>query len=144
MVDQSQFNYINFYHKNIAMKVKRKILVLDDDRYILDVLDEALTYEEFEVKTVTDIKSFFSLMTEYQPNLVLIDYLLQGINGGEVCHQIKSANSTREVPVIMMSAYPKVFESLGTYGCDAFIAKPFDLYMLIDKVKSHMPLGHAG
>lgn len=125
------------------MKLKRRILVLDDDRYILDVLDEALTYEEFEVKTAMDIKSFFSLMAEYQPNLVLIDYLLHGINGGEVCHQIKSEKRTSEVPVIMMSAYPRVFESLGTYGCDEFIPKPFDLYLLIDKVKSYMPLGHV-
>jgi DNA-binding response OmpR family regulator len=125
------------------MTEKRKILVLDDDRYILDILDEALTYEEFEVKTALDIKSFFSLMTEYQPNLVLIDYLLHGINGGEVCHQIKSEEGTSEVPVILMSAYPRVFESLGTYGCDEFIAKPFDLYTLIDRVKSYMPHGHV-
>src|SRR5690606_15074568 len=101
----------------------------------------ALTYEEFEVKTAMDIKSFFSIMTEYQPNLVLIDYLLHGINGGEVCHQIKTEEGTRTVPVILMSAYPRVFESLGTYGCDEFIAKPFDLYTLIDKVKRYMPQG---
>lgn len=118
------------------MTAKRRILVLDDDRYILDILDEALSYEEFEVKTAMDIESFFSLMTDYHPNLVLIDYLLRGINGGEVCHQIKSEEGTRDVPVILMSAYPRVFESLGTYGCDAFIAKPFDLYTLIDKVKA--------
>lgn len=125
------------------MAARKRILVLDDDRYILDILDEALTYEEFEVKTAMDIQSFFSLMDDYQPNLVLIDYLLQGINGGEVCHQIKSEEETREVPVILMSAYPRVFESLGTYGCDEFIAKPFDLYSLIDKVKSYMPQEHA-
>lgn len=125
------------------MAARNRILVLDDDRNILDILDEALTYEEFEVKTAMDIKSFFSLMDDYQPNLVLIDYLLQGINGGEVCHQIKTEEETRKVPVILMSAYPRVFESLGTYGCDEFIAKPFDLYSLIDKVKSYMPREHA-
>lgn len=121
------------------MHAKHKILVLDDDRYILDVLDEALTYEEFEVRTAMDIKSFYSLMADYKPHVVLIDYLLKGINGGEVCHQIKSGDETRRVPVIMMSAYPRVFESLGTYGCDEFIAKPFDLYSLVEKVKSYMP-----
>lgn len=125
------------------MTAKNKILVLDDDRYILDILDEALTYEEFEVKTAMDIKSFFTIMEEYQPNLVLIDYLLHGINGGEVCHQIKTEGGTRTVPVILMSAHPRVFESLGTYGCDEFIAKPFDLYKLIDKVRSYMPQGHV-
>lgn len=121
------------------MHAKHKILVLDDDRYILDVLDEALTYEEFEVRTAMDIKSFYSLMADYKPHVVLIDYLLKGVNGGEVCHQIKSGDETGRVPVIMMSAYPRVFESLGTYGCDEFIAKPFDLYSLVEKVKSYMP-----
>jgi len=120
------------------MSEKQKILVLDDDRYILEVLEEALSYEQFEVKTATDIKSFFSLMDNYKPDLVLIDYLLKGINGGEVCHQIKKGEGTDCVPVIMMSAYPRVFQSLGTYGCDEFIAKPFDLYLLIDKVKKNI------
>lgn len=78
-------------------------------------------------------------MADYEPHLVLIDYLLKGINGGEVCHQIKSGYETSRVPVIMISAYPRVFESLGTYGCDEFIAKPFDLYSLVEKVKSYMP-----
>lgn len=125
------------------MVAGKRILVLDDDRYILDILAEALTYEEFEVKTAMDIKSFFALMDDYQPNLVMIDYLLQGINGGVVCHQIKSEVETQKLPVILMSAYPRVFESLGTYGCDEFIAKPFDLYALIDKVKSYIPEGQA-
>ncbi|EOR92952.1 two-component response regulator [Arcticibacter svalbardensis MN12-7] len=122
------------------MKVKNKILILDDDRYILDVLNEALTYADFEVKTALDIDSFYLELDSNKPDLVLIDFLLKGINGGEICHQLKITDVTDSIPVILMSGYPKVFGSLGTYGCDEFIAKPFDLYTLIDKIQGYMSI----
>lgn len=120
------------------MKVKKRILILDDDKYILEVLKEALTYADFEVKTVLDINSFYLEFDIHKPDLVLIDFLLKGINGGEICHQLKIGTYT--IPVFLMSGYPKVFESLGTYGCDEFIAKPFDLYALIGKIQRYMPI----
>ena len=122
------------------MKVKNRILILDDDKYMLEVLHEALTYANFEVKTFLDSNSFYTELEMNKPDLVLIDYLLKGINGGEVCHQLKVGNVTYSIPVILMSAYPKVFESLGTYGCDEFIAKPFDLNALIDKIQRYVSI----
>jgi DNA-binding response OmpR family regulator len=119
--------------------MSKKILILDDDQDVLEMLKEVLLYEDFEVQIVSDLASFLRTFDEgYQPDLVIIDYLLKGINGGEVCHQLKVNEKTRSLPVILMSAYPQIFKSLGDYKCDEFIAKPFDLYDLVESIKGHI------
>lgn len=115
-----------------------KILILDDNQDILNVLQEALVSEGYEVDTLNNSENIIDTVQNHQPDLVLIDYLLSGINGGEYCHQIKTNASTSHLPVIMMSGYPRVLESLGDYGSDAILTKPFDLdevYELIKKFK---------
>jgi CheY-like chemotaxis protein len=78
----------------------------------------------------TSVTEIIALAEETQPDLVLLDYLLGGINDGEYCHQLKHHPHTGHIPVIMLSAYQRVIESLGDYGWDAFVAKPFDLEQL--------------
>ncbi len=118
--------------------MSKKILILDDDVDVLEMLKEVLLYEKFEVCIVSDLASFFKAFEEdFQPDLVLIDYLLKGVNGGEVCYQLKTNASTAGIPVILMSAYPQIFRSLGDYGCDEFISKPFDLDEFIGIVRSY-------
>jgi DNA-binding response OmpR family regulator len=112
--------------------MKNKILIIDDDSAILDVLTECFTDEGFEVKAVTHVDDIFDLIDTFQPGVVLTDYILSGINGGEFCTQIKMAY--QNLPVVILSAYPKVMLSLGTYNCDLFVPKPFDVYALVRKV----------
>ena len=127
------------------MENKKKVLVIDDDEAVLDVMKEALTYEGFEVKIADRADDVQSMINTYQPDLLLIDYILKGINGGEICHQIKDNGREKKLPVIIVSAYPKVLTSLGDYGCDKFIAKPFDLDDLVGSIKSVLQgnLNHA-
>lgn len=113
----------------------KKILVVDDDNDILEVMQEALRYEGYEVSGLQRTDNIFPDIIQYQPDLVILDYLLAGVNGGELCHQIKINRHTEKIPVILMSAYPKVLQSLGDYGCNVFIPKPFDLSNLIECVQ---------
>jgi len=113
----------------------KKVLILDNDPDVLDVIQEILSYEGYETKGLTDTDNIFEPLSEYKPDIVLIDYILDGINGGELCHQIKTSSDTASLPVILLSAYPRVLKSLGFYGCDAFIAKPFDMTELTDRVQ---------
>lgn len=62
--------------------------------------------------------------------------MLNGINGGELCHQIKSSGQNGGLPVMIFSAYPRVIQSLGFYGCNAFMPKPFDLSLLVAQVNA--------
>lgn len=115
--------------------MKNRIIVLDDDLDTLLVLKEALTFAGFQVMSIYHSDELFQLMDEFKPDLLLLDYILFGENGGDICLNIKHNPSTKDLPVILMSGYPRLTESMGSYQCDAMIAKPFDLDHLIEVVK---------
>ncbi len=115
--------------------MQKRILVIDNDQDILEAVEAALTMENYSVETSPIVEDIFEMIREKKPDLILIDYLLYGINGGELCHMIKSEPTTSHLPVIIFSAYPKVIQSLGTYECDAFISKPFELDDFIGVIK---------
>lgn len=112
--------------------MRKKILVIDDDRALLDVMHEALVYGGYEVDTLCETHHVFTEILKYKPDVIIIDYLLKNDNGGEICHRIKNNPLTSGLPVIIMSAFSNVFLSLGSYDCDLFIAKPFSLSELFE------------
>ena len=114
----------------------KKVLVLDNDGDVLDIMQEALNYEGFQVKIIEETDNIFAVIDDFDPDLIILDYILSGINGGEICHQIKANPKTTDVPVMIMSAYPRVIKSLGYYGCDDFISKPFDLDDIVERIKN--------
>ena len=113
----------------------KRVLILDNDPDVLDVMKEALTYEGFEVTCVGEASDVTALVRDHNPDLLIIDYILNGVNGGELCHQVKSNEKTSGLPIVLVSAYPRVLKSLGDYGCDDFIPKPFDLEDLVERIK---------
>jgi CheY-like chemotaxis protein len=112
----------------------KRVLVLDDNQDILDVVHETLSYEKFEVKSVSEGNQVIPLLAEFNPDLVILDYRVAGENGGELCRQIKSHPEFSDIPVIIFSAYINHHDEILAYGCDAVINKPFDLVELINKV----------
>jgi DNA-binding response OmpR family regulator len=117
------------------LKISRKrILIIDDDADLLDILKGYLTSCGHDVYTRDNATEIFSIIDEYRPNLVILDYLLNGINGGEICHEVKNSYIGSQIPVMLYSAYPRVLLSLGLYGCDLFVPKPFDLSELSQSV----------
>jgi DNA-binding response OmpR family regulator len=114
----------------------KRILVLDDNYDILDIVHETLTYEQFEVQSTSRGDTVIPLVETFKPNLVILDYRVAGLNGGELCMQIKSHPDFKNIPVIIFSAYINHKDELFTYGCDAIINKPFNLTELVEKVNS--------
>ena len=112
----------------------KKILVLDDNLDILQLVENVLVYEKFRVISLTEAPDFIETALRYMPDLFLIDYLLSGSTGADLCKQIKSHSKLKHIPVIIFSAYLHDNVDLQTLGCDSFIAKPFDLDVLIEKV----------
>lgn len=104
-----------------------KILIIDDDEATSDVLYQFFKMTGYSCQTRPSVNNIIELIHEVQPNVIILDYLLPEVNGGDLCCQIKRETAFRNIPVIICSAYPKVLLSLGTYGSDAFIAKPFNL-----------------
>ena len=115
--------------------MSKKILIVDDQNDTLDLLKEIFEDEGYEVTALPYTEDIIRSITQHQPDLVMLDFLLAGINGGELCHQLKTNSLSAHIPVIMLSGYPRGLESLGSYGADAFIAKPFDLAHLTETVK---------
>jgi len=109
----------------------KSLLVIDNDPACLEMTTEALQYHDFKVQADTGRGDILHRIRESKPDLLLIDYLLDGVNGGEICAQLKKDDRYNALPVIIFSAYPKVLQSLGDYGCDFFLPKPFDLSELI-------------
>ena len=111
----------------------KRILILDDNQDILDVVKEALTYEQFEVNITTDSHNFIEMIKSYQPDLLIVDYQLHGPKGDEICRQVKNHPQLYDIPVIICSAYLNDGDAISC-ECDAMIAKPFGLEELMDKV----------
>lgn len=114
----------------------KKILVLDDSEDILEMMKDALEMEGYEVQVLNFTDDICKAAISYNADMVILDYILFGINGGELCHILKTTPATAHIPVIMVSAYPRVLESLGNYGSDAFIAKPFNLSDISNTIKN--------
>jgi two-component system response regulator VicR len=116
--------------------MSKRILILDDNQDILDIVHETLAYERFDVKSTCESKDVIPMLEDFNPDLVILDYRVAGTNGGELCRQIKAHPKFGDTPVIIFSAYINHQDELFAYGCDAIINKPFDLNELVEKVNS--------
>jgi len=117
------------------MSAKQKILIVDDDTNIAELISLYLTKECFDTLTVYDGQEAIRQFSIYKPNLVLLDLMLPGIDGYEVCREIRKSSST---PIIMLSAKGEVFDKvLGLeLGADDYIIKPFDSKELVARVRA--------
>jgi CheY-like chemotaxis protein len=111
-----------------------KILLIDDNEELLDLMQEILTQNSYETEKLYYTSDIIQTLEKSNPDLLILDYLLTGINGGELCSQVKKNPATQHLPVMIVSAYPRVLESLGNYGQDAFLAKPFGIDEFLDTV----------
>ena len=117
------------------MAGKQKILIVDDDENIAELISLYLTKECFDAKIVNDGESALAQYETYEPNLILLDLMLPGIDGYQVCREIRSKSTT---PIIMLSAKGEVFDKvLGLeLGADDYMEKPFDSKELVARVKA--------
>ena len=91
------------------MAEKQRILIVDDDYNIAELISLYLTKECFETKIVGDGEEALRVFPEFQPNLILLDLMLPGIDGYQVCRELRS---TSQVPIIMLSAKGEIFDKV--------------------------------
>lgn len=117
------------------MSTKQKILIVDDDNNIAELISLYLTKECFDTMIVNDGNSALEAFVQYSPNLILLDLMLPGIDGYQVCREIRAKDN---VPIIMLSAKGETFDKvLGLeLGADDYIIKPFDSKELVARVKA--------
>lgn len=117
------------------MSAKQKILIVDDDENIAELISLYLTKECFETMIVGDGEAALSAADSFQPDLILLDLMLPGIDGYQICREVRTKSST---PIIMLSAKGEVFDKvLGLeLGADDYMEKPFDSKELVARVKA--------
>ena len=122
---------------------KTKIVVVEDETDILEVIDYNLSKEGFNVSSALDGEKGLVLVQKEIPDLVLLDLMLPGIDGIEICRQLKADSATRSIAIIMVTAKGEesdIVLGLGI-GADDYVLKPFRPRELIARVKSVLRRG---
>ena len=119
---------------------KKYILVVDDDPDILDAIRDTLEDAGYEVKTTEkgeDAENLNNISGEL-PALIILDVLLSGMDGRVICKKLKKQKKTKHIPIIIISAHPSAGLSSTEAGADEFIAKPFDVDFLLEKIAQYL------
>ncbi|HLX40864.1 MAG TPA: response regulator [Ktedonobacteraceae bacterium] len=119
----------------------KKILVVDDDPDILDALKFGLEDAGYDVAT-TEKGEYAENLRDTNgglPDVIILDVLLSGKDGRLICKKLKSQDTTKHIPIIMISAHPNARQSVQLVGADDFLAKPFDLDELFEMVARYLP-----
>jgi len=117
---------------------QQRVLVLDDHEAILEVVTEALRYEQFDVLDISEGRGLLKAVADFKPDLILLDYQLADANGGDLCRQLKALDAHRHIPVVIFSAYFNPGDHLPV-DCDGYLYKPFDLTELFKLVRRLLP-----
>jgi CheY-like chemotaxis protein len=112
----------------------KKIFVADDDRDILDILSMMLSSKGYKVHATINALDIFDETTEL-PDIILLDIWMSGLDGRDVFARLKETDRTKHIPVIFISANSRLAEITAEHNADGFIAKPFEMNQLFEKVQ---------
>ena len=110
--------------------MQKRLLVIDDDKDLLEVIKIYFEMEGYVVITLPRVDNIFGAFSKYNPDLILLDYQMPEENGDKICQQLKSNPATFNIPVIMISGYSKAELDRDYHGWNGVVSKPFDLPVL--------------
>jgi two-component system response regulator MprA len=115
--------------------MNERILIIEDDQAILKLLQRGLAYEGYTVDTASDGRSGLNQARDHQPDLVILDWMLPGMDGLEVCHRLRMGG---KVPILMLTAKDAIQDRVQGLdaGADDYMVKPFDLDELLARVRA--------
>jgi DNA-binding response OmpR family regulator len=114
---------------------QKKIFVADDDADILEVIEMILKTDGYTVDVTKNAKEIFTQVQENLPDLILLDIWMSGVDGREICEQLKKNELTKNIPVLFISANSNIVDITNEYSADGYVRKPFDMAALLKKVK---------
>ncbi|MDO8721094.1 MAG: response regulator [Syntrophales bacterium] len=124
--------------EGIKIEERKKILVVDDDRIIVETIVQALEEDDYGYDLISAADGFEAglQVSHFKPDLLILDIMMPDINGYEVCRKIKSNPDTKNIKIIALSAYlnEEAFDKMKEYGADACFSKPLPLEKLKDIV----------
>jgi two-component system alkaline phosphatase synthesis response regulator PhoP len=116
------------------MKEKALILVLDDDPDICIMIKMVLDYYGYDAMDAENEENAKKIISSNRVDLLIMDMLLSGVDGTDICRQLKQDKETSSIPILMFSAHPTAKETCLAAGADDFISKPFEMNDMMDKI----------
>ena len=115
---------------------KKKILIIDDDKVVLESLRRLLELHSYEALAVQEAGEAFSKAKSFNPDVILLDLLMPRLGGLEICEMLNSDKETRGIPIIVVSALDKEADIKKAYhlGVVGYITKPYDLNKLLQEI----------
>ena len=119
------------------MNSPAKILLIEDDAKIVKVLTGDLEYEGYEVQSTPNGAALLTMDSGF-PDLLLLDIWMSGVDGRDICKHLKQKEKTSRIPIVLISASKDIEHSALDAGADDFLAKPFEIDDLLEKIERHM------
>ncbi len=120
----------------------KKILYADDEPEVRDIIKKILTKENYEVILAADGNETLKLAKGKKPDLIILDYLMPGLNGIEILEALQKGSETKPIPVIMVTTYPYEKEKSLDAGAVDFLTKPIEKADLLLRIKSVLKVSH--
>lgn len=111
-----------------------KVLIIDDDPDVRTLMQILLSKNGYEIDTASRKEEVMDKIEKFAPAIILLDVLLSGSDGRELCKEIKHKYREAGIKVIMISAHPSASDKIANYGADDFISKPVNAQILLDKL----------
>jgi CheY-like chemotaxis protein len=111
--------------------MNKNVLIVDDNVDILEPMSLILTSEGYNIETSTNEEDLYLKINSVKPDLILLDILISGSDGREICRNLKNDFSFKDIPIVMISAHPSAQREAEQNGADGFLAKPFEIDDLI-------------
>ncbi len=126
------------------MHLKKKILIVDDDKFLRELLIEKLNSLNYEVTSVSESILAFNTIKTNKPDLILLDVLLPGLSGLETLNVLRADDENMHIPVILISRLdePELIRTAKRLGADDYLVKPFTAEILIKKIKDIAGFGN--
>lgn len=116
------------------MKEHLDVLVIDDDPDLCLLMETMLVFANYKVRRMTNPLLLEKTLLEVAPAVILMDMLLSGSDGRDICMKLKARAETSRIPVMMISAHPDADVTCRKAGADDFLGKPFDMDMFLQKI----------
>jgi DNA-binding response OmpR family regulator len=112
-------------------------MIADDDPGIVDAVEIILDFEGYQVSSTVNGATILDMKTEF-PDLLLLDIWMSGFDGRDICRKLKNDDTTKSIPIIMISASRDIERSAYDAGADDFLAKPFEIDDLLGKIRKYL------
>jgi DNA-binding response OmpR family regulator len=124
------------------MTEKKRVLVVDDEPHIVKLVKLSLGDKNYDIVGVTSGKEAISYVKDNTPDILVLDLMMPGVNGYEVCQSVRENPKTKGIPIIILSAKSQMLDKLNAIdvGADDYMCKPFDPDELARRIKLNLSM----